>query len=776
MTTGASEVTLTGGSYTGTITAGSLGTKATTTGNATLTLDGANVSAATLNPGNVNGTATLVLKTAAAPKALGAFDLITSATPEAVLTPPAKNADLSGVTGTFSLNASAIGTLAVSPKANLIFTALPTAGLAVDFPSGERVVPFTCAIPEGASVEGLAFTVNGVEATGAVDGTTLTVKPAIEGPFTATVTGDTAWGELKWLNEKDEAALSFADALALGATLKAMASAAITLDGDIAGTETLAIEVADGAALTFNGTGKLNFPIALTGAMTLAASTYAANVTLANATSALTLDLGKGSGKHANMLGAIAGPGNLRIHATGGNWDANGKTLFQSAPNTANLKGRICLGNGTNKIRCKFDSFGNRTGNTVLFGKGTMFTSDDTGATWTGGSNIEVSPGAHLKDGSWGTEGGGVARSTWSIHLNGSISGSHLAGEDPALFSAIGTGINLNGIVTGDGVAAGTWNLTAYQSAGGSFALNNKDNAFDVLLIRNSKLSTTSQVATSVSAKAGGLGGSAITFGTENGQANKSTLNVNGNNTVASVTATNGGNIALAAGVTLTVKGAADLSGLTALTVKLADDATLPFTALTANALTLDAAKVAVVNAAGEAVTGVRAVITDTELVVQALPVPTEGHGLTGETLLAVQTVAAEAGFADGFAVEALTSAGKTAGAAADVLACFTGLPMEAVKDEAGERVIIRCDFGIDVLRAEGENTFLARASLREGAFAEGATVSLMPIPAEGVTVEEAEAPAGEATAEGSKWFRVRTTGAEVLRLKAHVSSSATEG
>lgn len=782
MTTGASEVTLTGGSYTGTITAGSLGTKATTTGNATLTLDGANVSAATLNPGNVNGTATLVLKTAAAPKTLGAFDVITSATPEAVLTLPAANADLSGTAGTFTLDASAIDTLTVSSKATLTFTALPTAGLAVAFPSGENASTFTCAAPEGTTVEGLAFTVNGVEATGAVDGTTLTVKPAIEGPFTATVTGDAAWGDLQWLNAKDEAAPTFAEALALGATLKATASAAITLDGDIAGTETLAIEVTDGAALTFNGTGKLNSPIALTGAMTLAASTYAANVTLANATSALTLDLGKGSGKHANMLGAIAGPGDLRIHATGGNWDAgagSGNTLFASRLNIpSSFTGKIYLGDGKQKIRCAPKTFADKLNVTIVLGKGTTFRQTDT---WGNGSYpcylpLQVSSGAHLQDGGWGTEGCGVVRTGYTVNFRSPVSGVSKEGESPALINAYaGTGtVNFECAVSGDGIATGSWGSGEGKAM--TYNLNKAENDFRQLLIRNMKLSTTSQVATTVNAVAGGLGGSAITFGTENGQANKSTLNVNGNNTVASVTATNGGNIALAAGVTLTVEGAADLSGLTALKVKLADNATLPFTALTANALTLSATKVTVVNAAGEAVTGVRAVITDTKLVVQALPVPAEGHGLTGETLLAVQTVAAEAGFADGFAVEALTSAGKTAGAAADVLACFTGLPMEAVKDEAGERVIIRCDFGIDVLRAEGENTFLARASLREGAFAEGATVSLMPTSAEGVTVEEVEAPAGEATAEGSKWFRVRTTGAEVLRLKVHVSSSATEG
>lgn len=773
MTTGASEVTLVGGTYTGTISAGSLGTNAKTTGDATLTLDGADVSAATVQPGNVDGAATLVLKRAAAPAALGAFDVITSGAPGAALTLPAANADLSGTTGTFTLDASAIDTLAVSSKANLTFTALPREGLAVTCPEGtDRRL--ACTVPEGVMLEGMTFTVDGVVVEPRLEGTTLTLEPAVSGPFTATVTEGAEWDALEWLNAKGERAVSFSDALALGATLRATATAAITLGADIPGTETLAVEVAEGAALTFNGTGKLSFPIALTGAMTLAGSTYAANVTLADASSSLTLDLGTGSGKHADMVGAISGPGDLRIHATGGNWDANGNPLFTSTPNTANLKGHLCLGNGTNKIRCKFDSFGNRSGNTVLFGKGSMFGGDGAGATWTGNSDIEVSPGAHLVDGSWGTEGGGVARSTWSIHLKGSVSGSHLAGEEPALFSAIGTTINLNGPVTGDGIATGTWNLTAYQGAGGSFNLNNAANDFDVLLIRNSKLSTTSQVATTVNAVAGGLGGAAIAFGTENGQANISTLNVNGDNAVASVTADNGGAITLAAGATLTVEGAANLSGLTALTVRLSDGAALPFTALIANALTLDAAKVSVVNAAGEAATGAFAVVTDKALVVRALPEPAEGHGLTDEALLSMQTAAAEAGFTDGFTVEALTSSGKAAGAAADVLACFTGLPLDTVKDEAGERVIVRCDFGIDALRAEDAATFLVRATVRVGAFAEGATVSLMSVPAGSATIEAAEPPEGEA-ATGSVWFHVRTTDSGTLRLKAHVASPATE-
>ena len=773
MFTGTSEVTLTGGIYTGTIVAGSLGTNAKTTGDATLILDGADVSAAAVQPGNVSGTAGLVLKKAAAPRTLGVFDVITSEASEAVLTLPEANTDFSGTTGAFVLDASAVEALTVRSGADIIFVALPKESLAVACPEGadRRLV---CTVPADVVLEGMAFTVDGIVVEPRLEGTTLTLEPTVAGPFTATVTEDTEWGSLDWFNAEGERAVSFADALAFGATLKVEATAAIALDGDIPGVETLAVEVAEGAALTFAGAGKLHFPMTLTGAMTLAGSTYAANVTLTDTASTLMLDLGRGSGKHADMVGNVSGEGRCAIRASGGDWDAGASTtstLFVSRLDVSHLARPLEVGDGLRKIRCAPGSFSVPAGKALRLAKGVQLRQLDT---LNASYGFVASPGAHLQDGGWGSAGGGSVRTGYTVNLNGPISGMSEEGESPALFNAYaGTGnVHFNGIVSGDGIATGSWG--SGESRAMSYHFNNAANTFSQLLIRNMKLSTVSQEATTVNAKAGGLGGSAIVFGVENGQANKSTLNVNGDNTVASVTATNGGSITLAAGVRLTVKGAADLSGVTALKIILSDDAALPFTALTSDTLTLDASRVSVVNAAGEMAAGVQVVLSGTALVVQALPVPADGHGLTGEALLAVQTAAAKAGFADGFTVEACTSAGKTAGTAADVLACFTGLPMDAVKDEAGERVIIRCDFGLDAFRVENVGAVLVRATIRMGNFAGGATVSLVPTPAESVTVEVAEPPEGEATA-GSVWFRVRTAGAETLRLKAHITSAATE-
>lgn len=726
MTTGSSSVTLAGGTYTGTITAGSQGAKARNTGDATLTLDGANVSAATLQPGNVDGASRLVLRTAAAPKALTPFDVIDSEGENAVLTLPETAANLSETTGTFTLDASAVETLSIASDAKLTFVALPKSGLDVQFPVGESTNSFSCSVPEGVSIDGLTFTINGVPARGSVEGATLSVNLAIPGPFIASITEDSAWNDLRWLNEEGQEAPSFAEAVTLGATLRVTASATLSLSEDVAEGNALSLEIAEGSTLTIAGTGKLNPPLLLSGALALAEGTSAASVVFSSEKDSLTLDLGHGSGQHANMIDTLSGPGELRIYATGGNWDAYAKTLFPTAPDTADHQGRICLGDGKGKIRCKFDSFGNRSNATILFGKGSMFSSDGAGSTWTCNGNIEVSPGAHLQDGSWGTDGCGVVRSKWSLHLKGSISGSHLAGEDPALFSAIGTSINLNGIVTGDGIATGTWNVLADQNSGGTFSLNNANNKFDLLLIRNSKLSTTSQVATTVNAKTGGLGGSAITFGTENGQPNISTLNVNGDNTVASITATNGGNITLAAGVRLTVTGAADLSGLAKVTIRVPDGPlSAPLTPLTAQSLTLDPAKVRILGADNTERNDLVAEVTGGTLRIRN-PIPfADGvdSGLSADARAKAERAAADAGVTEITAVQVATGGNVLSDAEIfnGASACFNATP--TCNDEGV--VTLSYEFGIAAVRSLGDGRLEVTIEVRGGTFTDAARLAL---------------------------------------------------
>ncbi len=737
LTTGASGVTLVGGTYTGTVTAGSLGTNAKTTGDATLTLDGADVSAATLQPGNVDGVATLSLRSAAAPKALGAFDVISSATPEAALTLPAANADLSQVTGTFSLDASAVETLTVRADAALTFTALPTQGIAVVCPAGtdRRLV---CAVPDGISLEGMAFTVDGVAVEPALEGTTLTLQPAVEGPFVATVAADGAWGTLAWLNEAGERAVSFADALAAGATLDVTADAALALTGDVPGAGTLAVTVAEGATLTLTGAGKVAPTLALTGALTLAEATYAADVALADEASSLTLDIGHGSGQHANMLGKIAGPGELRIHATGGNWNAPNSNLFASIPDVKGLTGPVCLGNGTNGIRCDRTFLGSLASTTIVMGKNCGFQRDAAWRPSNGGSGpyllscLVIGPGSHLKGGTYNNDG--IGRSSYTAYFNGPIHGASKAGEEPALFTATANSVELNGTITGDGVATGVWNGVDKNT---SYSLSSKDNRFAILLIRNTKLASTSQRPTTVNAAAGALGGAAITFGTENGQANKSALNVNGDNTVASVAAAQGGSITLGVGVTLTVEGAAELTGLDALTVKVPDDyAGALLTPLTAETLTLDVAKVRVVKADGSAYEGAKATVLGGKTLAIHAPIVFENgsdKGLGAVAKALAEGAALEAGRTSVTQVRVLT--GGTASADPEavngVVACFNVVPT----CDAEGVVTFAYAFGIAAMRPAPDGaTVEVEVTLQGGSFAEA--VSLVLVDKAGAALE----------------------------------------
>lgn len=140
--------------------------------------------------------------------------------------------------------------------------------------------------------------------------------------------------------------------------------------------------------------------------------------------------------------------------------------------------------------------------------------------------------------------------------------------------------------------------------------------------------------------------------------------------------------------------------------------------------------------------------VAGTGYVLAALPTPAEGHGLEGEALRAVCEAAAAAGLTDGFAVQAT---GK--GTPADVLACFTGLPMEASAE--ANSVTVRCDFGIAALRSvEDGAAFLLKAQILEGDFAEGTEISVMG-DVDLSEVSPVAPPDGEAEAPGIRWFRV---------------------
>lgn len=732
MTTGSSSVTLAGGTYTGTITAGSQGAKARNTGDATLTLDGANVSAATLQPGNVDGASRLVLKTAAAPKALTPFDVIDSEGENAVLTLPETAANLSETTGTFTLDASAVETLSIASNAKLTFVALPKSGLDVNVPADAASSPFSCTVPEGTTLDGLTFTMRGFVVQGTVEGTTLTLSPPkIPGPFTATVSGNVTWRDLVWLNDAGERAISFADALAAGATLRVTTSASLTLAEDIDGKEQLLIETDEGSTLTIAGSGKLNPPLHLSGALTLAEGASAASVTLSSESSSLTLDLGHGSGKHANMIGALSGPGELRIYATGGNWDAGssaGSWLFASRLNLNGFTGTVRLGDGTGKIRCAPQTFANDVPNLIILGKGTTFRQLDT---WGNNSypcylTLQVSSGAHLQDGSWGNEGCGIVRTGYSVNFRRPISGVSTAGEPPALINAYaGTGgVNFDAVVTGDGIATGSWG--SGESRAMNYNLNNENNAFALLLIRNMKLSTTSQVATTVNAKTGGLGGSAITFGTENGQPNISTLNVNGDNTVASITATNGGNITLAAGVRLTVTGATDLSGLAKVTIRVPDGPlSAPLTPLTAQSLTLDPAKVHILSSDDTERNDLVAEVTGGTLRIRN-PIPfADGvdSGLSADAKAKAERAAADAGVTEITAVQVATGGNILSDAEIfnGASACFNATP--TCNDEGV--VTLSYEFGIAAVRPLGDGRLEVTIEVRGGTFTDAARLAL---------------------------------------------------
>ena len=770
MTTGSSAVSLTGGTYTGTITAGSLGANAKTTGAAALTLDGgADVSQATLQLGNA-ASGTLTVKTSAAPKALlGLFTAVNTAE-GAVLTLPA-GADLSQALGSFTLDAAALETLTLQGAAKAAFTALPTAGLAiVNLPAG--VEALTYAVPEGIDISGLSCTIEGIAVTPVLEGAVLTLPvPQAAGPFTAEVSADAALEDLVWLNAAGERAINTAYALAQeGAVINVSAAAALTLTENYASEQTLTVNVAEGAALTFTGSGALALPVSaagtltlagsarvnstvtLSGALEIAGSAYAKAVALSAASDTLTLNLGSGSGKHADMVGTVSGPGELRIYATGGTWDAgsaSGSTLFASRMAVEKLTGCIRLGNGTNGIRCAPKTFPNQVSCTIILGKGCMFQQNDT---WGNSAYpcklpLQVSSGAHLQNGSWGTSGAGVVRSGYTVNFNSPVSGVSAEGEEPALVNAYaGTGaVNFNTTVTGDGVATGSWGSGEKKAL--VYTLNNAANNFRMLLIRNMMLSTTSQVGTTVNAGKGGLGGSAVTYGTENKQANKSTLNVNGDNTIASITASNGGNLNLAKGVTLTVEGAADLTGLTALTLTLPDDYTgaALLCPLQAKTLTLDPAKVTIKQGGATAEYTVR--VLGGSLVIGAVPfaesLAAEAEALVPAARLALEQAAAAAGASEITDLGVLTGGVRTAGAEAvnNAAACFAGLTAEG--DAAGV-VTLAYDFGIADLRAAADGeTLTAAAEVRGGTYAEGLCFdlvfedgSVLEIPAETITQE----------------------------------------
>lgn len=748
LTTGASEVTLAGGVYTGTVTAGSLGTNAKTTGDATLILDGADVSAATVRPGNVGGASRLVLKAAAAPKVLEPFDVIVSETPEDALTLPGAVADLSGVTGAFTLDASAVDTLAVHAEADIAFAALPGKCLSVVCPEGADR-RFVCTVPAGVALEGVTFTVDGVAVEPRLEGVTLTLEPTVPGPFFATMAADLEWASLDWVNAEGQRAVSFADALAAGATLRATASATLTLSGDVAGEGTLAVEIAEGATLTVGGSGKLRPSLALTGSLTLAETASAAEVSLADAASLLTLDLGHGSGKHPTMVGKVSGEGRLVIRASGGDWDAGTattSTLFADPLDVGNLSRPLELGDGLRKIRCAPKSFSIPSGKALKLAKGVQLRQLDT---LNAGYGLVASPGAHLQDGGWGDEGCGPVRTGYTVTLNGPVSGASGEGEPPALFNAYaGTGnININGAVSGDGIATGSWGSGEDRAM--TYNLNNGANVFSQLLIRNMRLSTTAQAAATVNAKAGALGGAAVTFGTENGQPNVSALNVDGDNAVASVTATDGGTLTLAAGVTLTVAGAADLSGLAALTVRVPDGPlAVPLSPLVAQSLTLDPAVVRVIGADGAERTDLVAEVGGNAVRIRTPVTFANGAdaGLSASARAKAEAAANAAGVTEVTAVR-VASGGKTLADAETfngAVTCFHAVP----ECDAAGVVTVSYEFGIASVRTMDGKTFTVTVEVRGGTFAEGTRLTLANAAGEPLAgVESVNAPDGATTA-----------------------------
>lgn len=122
-----------------------------------------------------------------------------------------------------------------------------------------------------------------------------------------------------------------------------------------------------------------------------------------------------------------------------------------------------------------------------------------------------------------------------------------------------------------------------------------------------------------------------------------------------------------------------------------------------------------------------------------ALPTPAEGTDLESETLRTLRLAAAKGGLANDFAVK---TSGK--GTPANVLACFTGLPLETSAED--NSVTVRCDFGVAELHLIEDGTaLLLKAQVLNGAFAEGAEVEVLEVregetaPVEGVTEIEAE-------------------------------------
>lgn len=147
-----------------------------------------------------------------------------------------------------------------------------------------------------------------------------------------------------------------------------------------------------------------------------------------------------------------------------------------------------------------------------------------------------------------------------------------------------------------------------------------------------------------------------------------------------------------------------------------------------------------------------------TGYVLAILPMPAEGHGLEGEVLRAVREAAAAAGLSDGFTVRAKTSADKDVASPADVLGCFSGLPLEA-SSEGGECVTVRCDFGIAALRFAqddaGAPCLLLKAQVLNGDFAEGTAITVLGDGDEIFAVPLGESPVGEMAGKGERWLRV---------------------
>lgn len=166
----------------------------------------------------------------------------------------------------------------------------------------------------------------------------------------------------------------------------------------------------------------------------------------------------------------------------------------------------------------------------------------------------------------------------------------------------------------------------------------------------------------------------------------------------------------------------------------------------------------------------------DMGYVLAALPTPAEDTGLEGEALRAVRLVAAKRGLIDGFEVTAKTSAGTALSVTpADVLACFTGLPLEASAED--NSVTVRCDFGIADLRPiENGTALLLKAQVHNGNYAEGIQVEVVSPDIELTDVTPINPPTGEVAEAGVRWFRIpyAQDATAPLRLKVKATKATT--